>query len=296
MPVTDSVVWIGRVRQPSESREHVVRVITDGDSPGPDDVVEEIDDPFASADPRYGGSAHAGQHASVLARELPALAGGVSGPLNHLALAPPVRAPKIVCVGRNYAAHAREFGNEPPPEPLLFFKPSSALLPSGDPIRLPSGYERIDMEAELVVVIGAVGTAVGVQEAANLVAGYTLGNDVSNRDLQRGDKTWLRGKGFDTFAPCGPFVRIVEPGVLPPGEARIRGWYGDQVTQDAPLSDMIFDIPTVLSFVSRFMTLHPGDLVYSGTPAGVPTLSPGGITRVECDGFSLGRLTNPVTA
>ncbi len=292
--MTNEVVWLGRVRRAEQSTEHVVRLVTDGRAPGPDDAVEEIADPFRDADPRVCGLT--GRHASTLARDAQALPGGLSGTLAEYSLAPPVRPGKVVCVGRNYLAHAREFGNEAPPEPLLFFKPSSALLASGDAIRLPGGYERIDMEAELVVVVGAVGCDVPKESAASLIAGYTLGNDVSNRDLQRGDKTWLRGKGFDSFAPCGPFVRVVEPGVLPPPQTRIRGWYDDAVAQDAPVSDMLFDIATVLSFISHIMTLEPGDLVFTGTPEGVPTLSVGGVTRVECEGFALGRLTNPITA
>lgn len=291
--MTDKVVWLGRVRRPKQVREHVVRISTDGTPPGPDDALEEIDDPFVAADPRVTGIE--GRHASRLAVELPALEGGLSGKLADYALAPPVRPSKIVCVGRNYLAHAQEFGNEAPPEPLLFYKPSSALVASGDPVRLPAGYERIDMEAELVVAIGAVATAVSKADAPGLIAGYTLGNDVSNRDLQRTDKTWLRGKGFDTFAPCGPFLRLVEPGTLPPPQARVRGWYDDDLRQDAPISDMLFDIPTVLSFISNIMTLLPGDLVYTGTPEGVPTLASGGVIRVECEGFALGRLTNPIT-
>jgi len=291
--VSDRVVWLGRVRRPGDVREHVVRITTDGTPPGPDDRVEEIEDPFVAADPRVSGIE--GRHASTLAAELEPLAGGLSGKLADFSLAPPVRPSKVVCVGRNYLAHAREFGNEAPPEPLLFYKPSSALVASGDPVRLPAGYERIDMEAELVLAIGAVGSAVAKQDAANLVAGYTLGNDISNRDLQRADKTWLRGKGFDTFAPCGPFLRLVEPGVLPPSQARIRGWYDDELRQDAPIADMLFDIPTVLSFISNIMMLLPGDLVYTGTPEGVPTLASGGVVRVECEGFALGRLTNPIT-
>ena len=268
-------------------------MVTEGEAPGPNDEVQEIADPFRGADPRVTGEA--GLHAAVLARTGPVVRDGVAGPLSGLTLAPPVRPSKVVCVGRNYLAHVREFGNEVPSEPLLFFKPPSALLASGEPIRLPGGYERIDMESEFVVVLGAVGRNVAKENAADLIAGYTLGNDVSNRDLQRGDKTWLRGKGFDSFAPCGPFVRIVEPGTLLPAETRIRGWYDDTLAQDAAVSDMMFDIPTVLSFISHIMTLEPGDLVFTGTPEGVPTLASGGVTRVECQGFTLGRLTNPVT-
>src|SRR5690606_19980192 len=165
--------------------------------------------------------------------------------------------------------------NEVPTEPLLFFKPASALVASGRPIVLPPGYERIDMEAELVAVIGRVGRPT-VGDALSIVAGYTLGNDVSCRDLQRRDKQWTRAKGFDTFAPLGPFVRVaLHATEHPPSDARIRGFVDDELRQDAPLGDMLFDLPTVLAYLGRVMTLEPGDVIYTGTPAGVSPLVPG---------------------
>jgi 2-keto-4-pentenoate hydratase/2-oxohepta-3-ene-1,7-dioic acid hydratase in catechol pathway len=179
-----------------------------------------------------------------------------------------------VCVGRNYRAHAEELGNEVPEEPLLFFKPSSALLASGQPLPLPRGHQRIDMESELVAVVGQQATAVTPARALEHVAGYTLGNDVSNRDHQRGDKQWTRGKGFDGSAPCGPFVRLWPPGTPLPGTARIRGYLDEELRQDSSLDLMIFDLATVLAYVSRVMTLEPGDLVYTGTPEGVSALTP----------------------
>ena len=293
--VDRSTLWVGRVRVADERRHRTVRIFTDGAAPGPDDAVEEIADPFVLALPSEGGSAEA--HAAVLARELPRVA--ALGPLGALELAPPLRPGKIICVGRNYRAHAEEMGNEVPAEPLLFFKPSSSLLASGQPIVLPSGFERIDMEAELVAVIGRVGRHPGTRgdDPLALVAGYTLGNDVSNRDLQQRDKQWTRAKGFDGFAPCGPFIRMVQGSTgHPPGHARIRGWLGDELRQDAPLHDMIFDLAAVLAYVGRCMTLEPGDLVYTGTPAGVSQLLPGGSCAVELEGWTLGRLVNPLVA
>lgn len=287
-----TVVWIGRVRRPGSAREHVVRTWTDGAAPGPDAQVEEIDDPFEAATTWRGAAS--GTDAGVLAHTLPAKRDGVRCPLMQLQLAPPVRAGKIICIGRNYRAHAEELGNEVPEEPILFFKPSTSLLASGDPLDLPRGYERIDMESELVAVIGKHARDVPREHALEHIAGYTLGNDVSCRDLQKSDKQWTRAKGFDGFAPCGPLVRIVDAGEGPPPEARIRGWLDDDLRQDGPLSAMIFDLPFVIAYLSRVMTLEPGDLVYTGTPAGVSALAPGNVVRVELSGFDLGRLLTPV--
>jgi 2-keto-4-pentenoate hydratase/2-oxohepta-3-ene-1,7-dioic acid hydratase in catechol pathway len=291
--MAERIGWVGRVTVPGQPRQRVIRLWTDGEPPGPHTDVEEIDDPFAAATPWQGGDGRASAHALALAAE--PLSGGLRGPLQQYVLAPPVRPGKIVCVGRNYRAHAQEMGNEVPEEPLLFFKPSSALLASGQPLPLPRGYERIDMESELVAVIGRVTKDVTREQALEHVAGYTLGNDVSNRDLQRGDKQWTRGKGFDGFAPCGPLVRLWPPGTPLPGSARIRGWLDDQLRQDSALELMIFDLAFVLAYVSRVMTLEPGDLVYTGTPEGVSALAPGQVARVELEGVPLGRLVTPLT-
>ncbi len=291
--MAERIAWVGRVTVPGQPRHRVVRLWTDGEPPGPHTEVEEIDDPFAGATPWQGGDARA--NAYSLAHEATPLPQGLRGPLQQYVLAPPVRPGKIVCVGRNYRAHAEEMGADVPEEPLLFFKPSSSLLASGQPLPLPRGYERIDMESELVAVIGRVAKDVDPAHALDHVAGYTLGNDVSNRDLQRGDKQWTRGKGFDGFAPCGPLVRLWPPGTALPATARIRGFLDDQPRQDAPLGLMIFDLAFVLAYVSRVMTLEPGDLVYTGTPEGVSALSPGQVVRVELEGVPLGRLVTPLT-
>jgi 2-keto-4-pentenoate hydratase/2-oxohepta-3-ene-1,7-dioic acid hydratase in catechol pathway len=261
-------------------------VRTDGHAPGHDDRVEEIADPFADA----GGDPWA--LASAVAAE-----GGLSGALGEFELSFPVHARKVIGIGRNYRAHAKELGNEVPETPLTFFKAATCLLASGAPIELPGGYDRIDMESELVVVIGRRAKNLAAGEAWDHVAGYALGNDVSNRDLQKRDKQWTRAKGFDSFGPLGPFVRLTAPGfVLPVEDARIQGFLNDERIQDASLADMIFDLPTLLSHLSECMTLEPGDLIYSGTPAGVSPLSSGDVCRVELSGFELGRLTNPVIA
>lgn len=291
--MAERIAWVGRVTVPGQLRDRVVRLWTDGEAPGPQTEVEEIDDPFAGATAWKGGDA--GAHAHALAHAANAVAGGLRGPLEHYTLAPPVRPGKIICVGRNYQAHAAEMGNEVPAEPILFFKPSSSLLASGQALALPRGYERIDMESELVAVVGRTAKDVEREHALDYVAGYTLGNDVSNRDLQRGDKLWTRGKGFDGFAPCGPFVRLWPPGTGLPGSARIRGFLDDEPRQDAELGLMIFDLAFVLSYLSRVMTLEPGDLVYTGTPEGVSALAPGQVVRIELEGVPLGRLVTPLT-
>jgi 2-keto-4-pentenoate hydratase/2-oxohepta-3-ene-1,7-dioic acid hydratase in catechol pathway len=285
-------LWLGRVLIPGETRQRPVRVWTGGAAPGPDDVLEEIPDPFALAQPSTGASSDT--DVARLGAELDIVSGGLRCPVRDVELAPPVRPPKIVCVGRNYRAHAEEMGNEVPDEPLLFFKPASALLAAGAPLPLPGGYERIDMEAELVAIIGRTGRKLTPSEASSSVVGYTLGNDVSCRDLQRRDKQWTRAKGFDGFAPLGPWIRVMAAGTSLPSEARIQGFIDDHLVQDAALSDMIFDIGFVLAYLSACMTLEPGDAIYTGTPSGVSPLAPGRTTAVQLAGFDLGRLSNRV--
>jgi 2-keto-4-pentenoate hydratase/2-oxohepta-3-ene-1,7-dioic acid hydratase in catechol pathway len=286
------VVWLGRAAKTGEARECTIRVRTSGRAPSADDTVEEIDDPFWAALPSTGGREHG--DAFALARTCEPRAGGLRAPLGELELRPPVRPGKIVCVGRNYAAHVKEMGNELPEEPLLFTKPASALLASGTPLDLPRGWERIDMEAEIVVVIGRRGRGFAAEDALRHVAGYTLGNDVSNRDLQKKDKQWTRAKGMDGFAPLGPFVRLVGPGTSLAPEVRVQGRIDGTLKQDAPISSMLFDIPTVLAYIAAVMTLEPGDLVFTGTPEGVSALTPGCTSEVTTTGFDLGMLATPV--
>lgn len=282
MNPSPGVLWIGRIHH--DGREHVVRLRTESGAPGPDDDCEEIEDPF--------GDPHGDAWAQAQAEPI---AGGVRGRLGDFRLGAPVRARKVIGVGRNFRAHAEELGNEVPRTPLLFFKAPTCLLASGESIPLPRGYERIDMESELVVVIGRRAKDVDAARAWEHVAGYALGNDVSNRDLQRSDKQWTRAKGFDGFGPLGPLVRLTPPGwVLPATQLRIHGYLNDERVQDASLADMIFDIPTLIAHITECMTLEPGDLIYSGTPAGVSALSPGNVCRVELTGLELGSLTNPV--
>jgi 2-keto-4-pentenoate hydratase/2-oxohepta-3-ene-1,7-dioic acid hydratase in catechol pathway len=197
---------------------------------------------------------------------------------------------KIIGIGQNYRAHAVEMGKGIPEEPLMFLKPPSAVIADGMPIERPAGYERVDFEGELGVVIGKRAKNVSRETALQYVAGYVCVNDVSCRDLQKKDGQWARAKGFDSFCPVGP--RVVAG--LDPSNLRITTRLNGVVKQDSSTSDMIFDVPTIIEFVSRHMTLEAGDLITTGTPAGVANLSPGDVVEVEISG--IGILRNPVIA
>lgn len=187
---------------------------------------------------------------------------------------------KIVCVGRNYAAHARELGNEVPSEPLLFLKPPSAIVRDGDYIVLPPESRQVEYEGEIGVIVGQKLRRATETEAAAAVAALVAVNDVTARDLQRSDSQWTRAKGFDTFCPVG------EPGAVPRDLAAIElvTRVNGQIRQRATSADMIFSIPFLLAYISRIMTLLPGDLVATGTPAGVGPLQPGDVVEVEVAG------------
>jgi 2-keto-4-pentenoate hydratase/2-oxohepta-3-ene-1,7-dioic acid hydratase in catechol pathway len=210
--------------------------------------------------------------------------------LSSVRLLPPCAPSKIVCVGRNYAEHARELGNEAPSEPLIFLKPPSALSASGDPIVYPPISERVDWEGELGVVIGKRCRNVTTEEAMDYVLGYTCVNDVTARDLQKKDGQWTRGKGFDTFCAVGPC--LVGRNDLDFDSLRVRTVVDGEVKQEAPVTDMIFKVPVIISYISRVMTLEPGDLIATGTPEGVGPVQPGQVMRIEIDG--IGALENPV--
>lgn len=210
----------------------------------------------------------------------------LAGGLADDRLRTPVTPSKILCVGRNYAAHAKELGNELPVEPMIFFKPPSSLVDPGAPVVLPdpSISEKIEHEAELAVVVGARLRDASEAEAAAAVFGYGVACDVTARDLQKKDGQWWRAKGMDTFCPLGPaIVRGVDV-----GDVRVRCLVNDAVKQDGRTKDMIFSIARVLSHVSRAMTLEPGDLVLTGTPEGVGPLVDGDRLVVDIEG--VGRL------
>ena len=197
---------------------------------------------------------------------------------------------KIVCVGRNYAAHARELGNEVPKQPLLFLKPPSSLLRSGESILLPAVSNRVEFEGEIGVVVGQRLRRVSPEQARGAIVGVCAVNDVTARDLQKSDVQFTRAKGFDTFCPVG------EVGPVPDDLAslRVRTLVNGQVRQDGTSADMVFDIPALLAYISGVMTLEPGDLVLTGTPEGVGTLAPGDVVEVEIAGVS--RVSNPVSS
>lgn len=199
-----------------------------------------------------------------------------------------LRPSKIICVGRNYAEHAKELGNAVPERPLLFFKPPSALIASGEPIVLPTASTQVEHEAEIGVVIGRRMHHVTAVEAELGIAGFICVNDVTARDLQKTDGQWARAKGFDTFCPAGPAV--VEG--LDWRTLEVIGRVNGVERQRGKTSEMIFDIPQLLKYISGIMTLEPGDLVATGTPAGVGPLAPGDVVEVEIPG--VGILSNPV--
>ena len=205
-------------------------------------------------------------------------------------LLPPCSPSKIVCVGRNYAEHAKELGNEPPKEPLIFLKPPSSLIASGDAIVYPRLSERVDFEGELGVVIGKRARHVAAGDAAAYVAGYTCVNDVTARDLQKKDGQWTRGKGFDTFCAVGPC--LVATGDVEFGKLRVQTIVDGELKQDGSVNDMLFSVGDIIAYVSEFMTLEPGDLIATGTPPGVGPLQPGSRVQIKIEG--IGVLDNTV--
>ena len=197
---------------------------------------------------------------------------------------------KIVCVGRNYRDHAKELGNDVPKEPLIFLKPPSSVVPNGEPIVLPKASTRVEFEGEIGVVVGARLKRASETQAERAIRGIIAVNDVTARDLQKSDGQWTRAKGFDSFCPLGT------EGKVPPRLddlvviTRVNG----SEKQRGKASDMVFSIPTVLAWISRVMTLEPGDLICTGTPAGVAPLAPGDIVEIEIPGIS--RVSNGVKA
>jgi 2-keto-4-pentenoate hydratase/2-oxohepta-3-ene-1,7-dioic acid hydratase in catechol pathway len=209
-------------------------------------------------------------------------------PLEQVDLVAPVLPDKIIGVGRNFAAHADEFGFEVPDLPLIFLKPPSSVIGPGAPILLPPQSNQVEHEAELAVVIGRQGRWIEPEKALDYILGYTIVNDVTARDVQRGDDTWTRGKGFDSFCPIGPWIETS----LDPSDLVITCKVNGQMRQMASTRDMIFTVPHLLAFISSVMTLEPGSVILTGTPSGVGPLVDGDEVTVEIEG--LGELTNPV--
>jgi 2-keto-4-pentenoate hydratase/2-oxohepta-3-ene-1,7-dioic acid hydratase in catechol pathway len=216
--------------------------------------------------------------------------------LADVRLLSPILPSKVVCVGRNYADHAAELGNEVPAEPLLFLKPSTSVIGPRDAIRLPAQSKQVEHEAELAVIIGAPGARRADRAAAErAIFGYTCANDVTARDLQRSDGQWTRAKGFDSFCPMGPWMTTG----LDVRDLEVRCEVGAtpdtaEVRQLGRTSDLVFDVPTLVSYVSHVMTLLPGDVILTGTPAGVGPLADGDVVTVRIEG--IGDLDNPVVA
>ena len=216
--------------------------------------------------------------------------------LADIRLLAPIFSSKVIGIGRNYADHAAEMGNEVPKEPLIFIKPSTSVIGPNDAIRIPAVTNRVEEEAELAVVIGASGARrVDRAGAEKAIFGYTCGNDVTARDLQRSDPQWTRAKGFDSFCPIGPWIVTG----LDVSDIEVRCEVGRdpenlEVRQIGRTKDMVFDIPSLISYVSHVMTLLPGDIILTGTPAGVSQITPGDTVSVSIQG--IGELRNPVVS
>jgi 2-keto-4-pentenoate hydratase/2-oxohepta-3-ene-1,7-dioic acid hydratase in catechol pathway len=213
---------------------------------------------------------------------------GEEVPLDDVRLLAPVLPSKVVAVGKNYAAHAAEFGSEVPEEPLLFLKPSTAVTGPGDAIPLLPISHRVDFEGELAVVIGRLARNVKAEDAGRFILGHTIANDVTLRDLQKTDDQWARAKGFDGSCPLGPWIETD----IDPTDVFLQTRLNGEVRQQASTTDMVFGVATLIEYITEFMTLLPGDVILTGTPEGVGKLAPGDLVEVEVDG--IGVLSNPV--
>ena len=203
-------------------------------------------------------------------------------------LSPVLPRSKVVGIGRNYAAHAAEMGSDLPDEPLMFLKPNTSVIGPGDPIFYPGQTENLHFEGELAVVIGRICRDVPAEKYADVVHGYTVGNDVTARDLQRKDGQFTRAKGFDSFCPLGPWIETE----LDVSDLRVQTFLNGEVKQDGRTKDLIFDVPTLIAHVTSVMTLLPGDVILTGTPEGVGPMEAGDEVEISIQG--IGNLTNKV--
>jgi 2-keto-4-pentenoate hydratase/2-oxohepta-3-ene-1,7-dioic acid hydratase in catechol pathway len=215
---------------------------------------------------------------------------GEEVPIDDVHLLAPVLPSKLVCVGKNYAAHAAEFGMTVPEEPLLFLKPSTAVIGPHDPIKLLPISHRVDYEGELAVVIGRLAKNIRAEDAYRVILGYTCANDVTLRDLQKTDDQWARAKGFDGSCPLGPWIETD----VDPNDVMLTTRLNGEVRQHASTTDMVFGVATLIEYVTSFMTLLPGDAILTGTPEGVGKLQPGDVVEIEVEG--VGILANQVVA
>jgi 2-keto-4-pentenoate hydratase/2-oxohepta-3-ene-1,7-dioic acid hydratase in catechol pathway len=208
-------------------------------------------------------------------------------------LAPVIPRSKVVAVGRNYAAHAAELGNEVPETPLTFFKPNTSVIGPNEPIVYPTTSHEVAFEGELAIVIGRICRDVPATRVPDVIFGYTVANDVTARDLQRTDGQWSRAKGYDTFCPLGPWV-TTHQSVEEVSDLRIRTTVDGALKQDGRTRDMVFGVPEIIAYISSFATLLPGDVILTGTPEGVGPILPGQEVQIEIEG--IGMLSNPVAS
>ena len=213
---------------------------------------------------------------------------GRKWPMADVRLLAPILPTKVICVGKNYAAHAAEMGSEAPENPIIFMKPSTSVIGPNVPIKLPGNSERVDYEGELAAVVGQPCKDVPEARGTDVLLGYTIANDVTARDQQQADGQWTRAKGYDTFCPLGPWIDTE----LDPSDVGLRTELEGEVKQESRTSMLLHDVPALVSWVSRIMTLLPGDVILTGTPEGVGPLQDGQKVSVSVDG--LGTLTNPV--
>ncbi|MFJ4296742.1 fumarylacetoacetate hydrolase family protein [Curtobacterium sp. NPDC089689] len=238
-------------------------------------ILDERDLVVLAGDPMYQGFETTGERVPLKEAKL---------------LAPVIPRSKVIGVGLNYAEHASEMDERSGDDPVVFLKPNTTVIGPDDPIRLPAGVGRVDHEGELAIVIGSLAKNVRREDFASVVLGYTIANDVTARDLQARDGQWTRAKGFDTFCPLGPAIETE----IDPSDIRLETRVDGELRQAASTSEMIHDIPTLVEFVSSIWTLLPGDVILTGTPAGVGEIRDGEVVEVTISG--LGSLTNPVIA
>jgi 2-keto-4-pentenoate hydratase/2-oxohepta-3-ene-1,7-dioic acid hydratase in catechol pathway len=264
-------------------------------------VGDEVRYGVVDADPATGTQSRNGAGASATGLTVAEMSGHPFGPAAEVALTgnrypvadvrllAPVLPTKVVAIGRNYVAHARELGNEPPAEPLIFLKPSTAVIGPADAIVRPDRLsQRVDFEGELAIVFGRLCRDVPPARVPDVIFGYTCANDVTARDLQASDGQWTRAKGFDTFCPLGPWIETD----LDAADVGLTTTVNGEVKQDSRTSMLIHDIPTLVSYVTAVMTILPGDVLLTGTPAGVGPLAAGDSVAVSIEG--IGTLTNRV--
>lgn len=213
---------------------------------------------------------------------------GESVPLSAVDLLSPTEPSKIVLIGMNYSAHAAEISQDVPDEPLMFFKPASAIAGPGQPIILPWQSDQVELECELAIVVGKEAKNVAIDEVGDYILGFTIANDVTARDIQFSDLQWARSKGFDTFCPMGPWIDTE----FDPEQAGIQARINGSIAQQANTNDMNFSVYEIFTYVSQNVTLYPGDVILTGSPAGLARIQKGDL--VECEIKGLGVLSNPV--